>query len=53
MGRGCRFLGQLVELYDDELNNLFVPNSVKLIQQRGMGWAGHVSCMRDTGSYDV
>jgi hypothetical protein len=53
VGGVFKSLGQLEELYDTELHNLFLPCRVKLIQQRGMGWAGHVSCMRETGSCDV
>jgi hypothetical protein len=37
--------GEWRELYNDELNDLYSPNIVRVIKSGRMRWAGHVVCM--------
>jgi len=39
------------KLHSEELHNLNTyPNTIQVIKPRRMGWAGHVSCMREMGN---
>ena len=37
--------GEWRKLHNEELNNPYSPNIVRVIKSRRMGWAGHVACM--------
>ena len=37
--------GEWRKLHNEELNDLYLPNIVRVVKLRRMGWAGHVACM--------
>ena len=42
------------KLHNEELNDLYSPNIVRVIKSRSMRWAGHVACVGDRrGVYRV
>jgi hypothetical protein len=46
--------GEWRKLHNEELNDLYSPNIVRVIKSRRMRWAGHVACMGDgIGMYRV
>jgi len=46
--------GEWRRLHNEELNDLYSPNIVRVIKSRRMRWAGHVACMdEERGVYRV
>jgi hypothetical protein len=46
--------GEWRKLHNEELNDLYLPNIVRVVKLRRMGWAGHVARMgEDRGVHRV
>jgi len=52
--RRDKVMGEWRRLHNEELNDLYAPNIVRVIKLRRMRWAGHVAHMREErGVYRV
>jgi hypothetical protein len=44
--------GECRKLHNEELNDLYSPNILRVVKSRRMRWAGHVACMGDESGVD-